>query len=137
MKSVRHRDFSKPLLYVAAAICLGLILFFVFSAKKPQQLPQEILGEWHSDDTRYQTCFVTIRTNFFIIGGADGNVYPYGIRSVTEESTANSKIHLYTLRCEDTAGLELEFRFYYDAETKMLSYKNQQDVIWLKAKKDQ
>lgn len=136
MKSFKDRGFTKPMLYVAAAICLGLVLFFVFSAPKTQQLPQNILGEWYSDDPRYQTCFMKISANFFIIGGADGNIYPYGIKSVTEEATANSKERYYTLRCEDAEGLELEFRLFYDAETGRLSYKNQQNVIWFKAKKE-
>lgn len=136
MKSSKNRSFTKPMLCVAAAICLGLVLFFIFSAQKTHHLPPEILGEWYSDDPRYQTCFMKIRANFFIIGGADGNIYPYGIRSVSEEATANSKERYYTLRCEDTEGLALEFRLYYNAETRRLSYKNQQNVIWFKAKKE-
>jgi hypothetical protein len=136
MKSSKNKGFTKPMLYVAAAICLGLVLFFVFWAPKTQHLPPNILGEWYSDDPRYQTCFVTINADSFIIGGADGNIYPYRIKSITAEDTADSKDRLYTLLCEDPEGLELAFRLYYDAERGMLSYKNQRNIIWLKAKKN-
>lgn len=132
-----QRDFTKPILYIAAAICLGLALFFIFSAKKTQQLPQDIWGEWTSDDPRYQTCFVTISADSFIIGGADGNIYPYRIKSITAEDTADSTGRLYTLLCEDKEGMELEFRLFYDAATSRLSYKNQRNVIWFKARKEQ
>ena len=136
MKSSKDRGLAQPVLYVAATICLGIVLFFVFSAKKTQQLPHGIFGEWYSDDPRYQTCFVTISADSFIIGGADGNSYHYRLKSVSEKPAPNSKGRLYTLLCEDKDGLELEFRLYYDAETGLLSYENQRNVIWFKEKKD-
>lgn len=136
MKYSADTGYTKPLLYIAAIICLGISCFFIFSNKGPRQLPEDILGEWRSDDPRYQNCFMTISTHSFIIGGADGNIYSYALKSFTEEAMGNDKGRLYTLFSEDKGGLELEYRIYYDAEGGVLSYKNQRNVVWRKAKKE-
>lgn len=82
---------SRTLLIIAAIICLGAIIFLVFPAEERQQLPQDIFGEWYSGDPRYQSCFLEIGTDSFVIGGADGNIYHYGLKSVVREPSANSE----------------------------------------------
>ena len=124
------------LLYIAATIYIVISYFFIFTTKSPQQLPEGILGEWRSNDPRYQNCFMTISTNSFIIGGADWNINSYGLKSFTEEALDNDKGRLYIVRYEDKNGLELESRIYYNAKAGVLSYKNQRDVIWRKIKKN-
>ncbi|MGV1100090.1 hypothetical protein ACUUL3_11875 [Thiovibrio sp. JS02] len=136
MKSTADTGLVKPLLYLALTVFLAAGTVFLFSDRQERQLPQEIFGEWYSDDPRYQTCFVTISADSFVIGGADGNTYHYALKSVEEEASENGAGRFYTLLCEDEEGLELEFRIHYDAATGMLSYRNQRDVIWLKAKKE-
>jgi len=124
------------LLYIAATIYIVIAHFFIFTDKAPPQLPEGIVGEWNSDDPRYQNCFMTISTNSFIIGGADWTLKSYGLKSFTEEAMTNDKGRLYTLLYEDKDGLELESHIYFDAEAGVLSYKNQRDVIWRKIKKN-
>ncbi len=125
---------GRTLKILAAIMCLAGIIFLVFPSKERQQLPQDIFGEWFSGDPRYQSCFLNITADSFVIGGADGNIYHYGLKSVAGEKAVNSEGYFYTLLCTDPEGLELEFRLYYDPAAGVLSYKNQRNVIWFKAK---
>lgn len=124
------------MLWAAVGIIgLGLTLFFGFSDQESQQLPPDILGEWYSDDPRYQACFMEIRPDSFVMGGADGNSSYYGLTAIAGKRADNGAGYFYTLSGVDSDGLELDFRFYFDAKSGMLSYKNQRNIIWLQTKK--
>ncbi len=135
MKKKADRGFRTLLWAAVVIIGLGLTLFFIFADQERQQLPPEILGKWYSADPRYQACFMDIRPDSFVMGGADGNSSYYGLTAITGKRADNGTGYFYTLSCVDADGLELDFRFYFEAESGLLSYTNQRDIIWFKAKK--
>lgn len=118
-----------------ATVVLAAVMIMALSGAKKEQLPASIVGQWYSDEPRYQTCSVDISQEFLIIGGADGNTYVYEVKAIRSEAANNRAGRFYTLLCEDDEGMELEFRLYHEAETGRLSYKNQRQVIWLKSRR--
>ncbi len=137
MKFIAGKGFIKPLPFITAAVCLVVAIVFVVYDKAPYHLPAGIYGAWYSDDPRYQNCFLKISTDALLIRGADGNIYHYGFKSARQETARHSPGHVYILTAADQEGDELEFRFYFDAGAGILTYANQRNVVWTKAKREE
>jgi hypothetical protein len=123
----------KRVLWAGAAATL-LILLLAWGWPAPQkQVPQELVGEWHTTDPNYadRTFEIDSVCINFTTGG--GTVSTGFIKEVKQVAQGNRTLYIISYTVDDTPN---EVSFYFDwGKGKTIRFKNQEHVVWRKDEK--
>ncbi len=111
-----------------------LLLLAGCNWRDPQTLPEQLLGEWKTDDARYQGRFLKVETDqiTFGLGGAAPNELEH-IERVHMEPANNPTDYLIKLKKLDGAPDSVVLRFSPENGGE-LRLKNQPHVVWSRNK---
>jgi hypothetical protein len=94
------------------------------------RVPDELVGEWHTDDANYVGRGLLIDTSSISFQTGDGNVSVGFINSVKWAPAGNSL--LYTVKFS-VDGNPDQVTFYYDfGKKEAIRFKNQDSIVWVK-----
>jgi hypothetical protein len=114
-----------------AAGLLVLLLAWVWRTPH-KQVPQELVGEWHTTDPNYadRTFEIDSICINFTTGG--GTVSTGFIKEVKEVPEGSRTLYTISYTVDDTPN---QVSFYYDPNKgKSIRFKNQEHVVWTKGK---
>jgi len=115
-------------------VSLLLLLLAGCDWRDPRTLPGQVLGEWKTDDARYQGRFLKVETDqiTFGLGGAAPNELEH-IESVHMEPANNPTDYLIRLKRLSGASDSVVLRFTPENGGE-IRLKNQPKVVWSRKK---
>jgi hypothetical protein len=111
---------------------LALLIWSVWFAPKPQEVPRELQGTWRSQDPRYSERSLEISPITVSFGTGEGKCISGLIRHVNVEHEGADA--LVTIQYSGDDG-EQTVALQYDENKQALRLKNQPSVTWQKQSK--
>jgi len=114
-----------------AGILVLILLVYLFRAPK-RDVPDDLIGEWHTTDATYadRSFEITQVSISFTTGG--GTVSTGVIKEIKTVEDGNRTLYTFIY---DVDGTRNELSFYYEpssAKGTVIRFKNQQNTIWTK-----
>jgi hypothetical protein len=103
---------------------------FACRETRNKEVPDELLGIWTTDNSRYQGRHFEFTTEgMMAIGTGGGNVDTYFITNI--ESVENGALTDYTVTYLNRSGDEYKFHFRHDPfENGIITFTNQKALKW-------
>jgi hypothetical protein len=110
------------------------VILVLFAWQPPNKdVPEQLVGEWHTEDPNYDGRSFEINLVSISFGTGEGKVTTGFINNIKE--VREGVRVLYTISYTQD-GVASEVSFYYDvAKGEVIRFKNQQTVVWTKDKK--
>lgn len=103
----------------------------VFSCSESVPFPQELCGNWRSQDASYADRYIQISENQLILGTGKGHPNIFYIEDFSQQA-ADARIE-WTFYCEISRGGTFELTILYSPGPEaVLQFKNTPDVHWYK-----
>ena len=118
-----------------AAVVVTLFIISVLFAWQPpnKDVPEQLLGEWHTEDPNYDGRSFEINLVSISFGTGEGKVTTGFINNIKEVREGVRVLYTISYTQDDVAS---EVSFYYDvAKGEVIRFKNQESVVWTKDKK--
>ncbi len=113
----------------AAATLLILLVAWVWPTPN-KQIPQELVGEWHTTDPIYADRSFEIDPVCITFTTGGGTVSTGFIKEVKEVPEGNRTLYTISYTLDDASN---EVSFYYDPYNgNIIQFKNQEKVAWRK-----
>lgn len=112
-----------------------VVLLFGCHASENKKIPDELLGEWITSESRYADCVLKFIDGMIIFrNGPDNQSVNY---IVNIKKVFDGQSILYTIFYEDSRGLRYKFPVFFGFENKreVLRFRNQKHIAWTKRKK--
>lgn len=125
---------SKRIVLVIAII----FFFFGCQSKDSRIVPIELRGVWKTSAPKYKDCYFELTENEIIFTN-ENYLDKMQINSISNiEKIIPGKRILYTVNYRDHNDQNYELSFYYNPSTGgTIRFKNQQQIEWKKAKKNE
>lgn len=109
---------------------IWILILILLSACQKEQIPNNMVAAWVTENQRYQGCYLLISQNWLTIGATDSSMHDYYILKVKTRKIDQQLEVSVTAR--DTEQLETTFSFVYKPEEDdgTLYFENQPNVIW-------
>jgi len=124
---------STRTIWVAATVAIFLIVLtsWIWRARH-RQIPDELVGEWHTTDPNYSDRWFEIDSVCINFGTGRGSVSTGFIKEVKAVPEAGKTLYTISYSVDGTAN---EVSFYYEpGRDKVIRFKHQENTIWIKDK---
>jgi len=119
-------------LWLGIAVILLIVSVFAVRSKRRSDIPDDLIGEWHTTDARYSDRSFEIDAVSLNFGTGDGGVTTGFIKDV-RTSAEGARILYKVSYTVDNEVREVSF-YFEESEGKIIRFKNQENIAW---KKDQ
>lgn len=110
--------------------CIIILILFGCNTLKDKHVPEELLGEWKTSDTRYAGCVFKFTNSKIIFKNGPSYI---NTNFINEIKTFHKKnITLYEIYYKDMEGEEFQFSLFY-IKTRAgghIRFKNQKKIKW-------
>ncbi len=115
---------------ILAAIFLILLVAWMWHAPARKHLPEELLGEWHTENPTYAGRTFELDQVCISFTTGDGTISVGFIKGVKEIPDGNHMLYTVSYTLD---GVPNEVSFFYDPNNgKNLWFKNQEKIVWKK-----
>ncbi len=114
--------------------CLWVLLLCltVFPACRGSQLPEQLIGKWHSDHERYKHCFMQIQSERIVFGSEEQNTGIGIIKKVTQSNRDSKQIVSIEYMDLNLTLFTVNLVHSNNADDS-LWFENQPEVVWKRA----
>jgi hypothetical protein len=120
----------KKTICAGAAVSLLILLLAWVSRTPHKQVPQELVGEWHTTDPNYADRTLEIDSTCINFTTGGGTVSTGFIKEVKEVPEGSRTLYTISYTVDETPS---EVSFYYDPnKRKSIRFKNQEKTVWTK-----
>jgi hypothetical protein len=118
---------------IISVVSLIIVSIFIFHPKHDEDLSESLIGRWTTSEPRYKDRFFELSKETITYGLGEDKTDVHVISSI-EISVQDNKT-LYTINYHNLDGLEFTRSFYYfPSNGGVITFKNQEDVKWIKKK---
>lgn len=114
---------------VAHRFWMAVVLLLVLSACESQQVPDQLISYWETDDKRYKNCVMEFTECLIFLGDSEGQVKTYFIKTLSTAFEGSNQI--LTIEYKDIEGNSFTGEWVYSPDNGgSLWFRNQPDVVW-------
>jgi len=119
------------MLVSAGVVLLIILAFWIVWQPSKAQVPEDLIGQWHTPDANYADRFFEINPVSISFGTGEGTVTTGFIKKV--RAVQQGARTLYTISYT-TDGTVYQLAFYYEIAKKdrVIRFRNQEDIAWTK-----
>jgi hypothetical protein len=130
---VINKNKARRIIWTAVGVTLFIVLVLFAWQPPNKNVPEQLIGEWHTEDPNYDGRSLEINLISISFGTGEGKVTTGFINNIKEVREGVRVLYTISYTQDDVVS---EVSFYYDvAKGEAIRFKNQQTVVWTKDKK--
>jgi hypothetical protein len=132
MRMIEETKNTRRTFWAGAAVIFLIVLAPLVWHPSNKQVPEELVGEWHTTDPNYSGRSFEIGLVSISFATGEGTVSTGFIKEIREVSEGGRALYTISYVAD---GMPNEVSFYYDgANGEVIRFKNQEKTVWTKDK---